>query len=947
MLLKKVKEGLIRARYLPSNIVLIMTYFSISLIVTVVWFGHGQFLIYTDTNFPLLNLPKYTERSFSVLDSAFFPHSPDIRHLFLYPYASYFPPLNSLWSPFLASLAQHIFQFLTLFFAFVSVHLFLNEINRIGKLRIEPLAILIVSLIYVFNVYAATAVWRPFITSAMLHYAFFPMFIALSIRYFTTGDRKKYLIGLLLISWIIFPSYNTIPTLFFDALILAALFISIKNLCKKTWIGLTVDFAAVSMGMLILSIPLLLVILSSPSLLSKQYEQLSTYPVSLSVLLPFNSPSIEKAFFFSGYPPFYLPNPYGGGFYHFMTKIIPLEPLLLIFIGGLICIGTLTVVKNKATYLIVFPLIWMFLMFFFTGSNNPFSNAKILAFQYVFKEAFRSVYVRFGEPLLLVSIPLIYIGIIKLFSLKIPKLNNNIISLLLISIFLLSSFPILQGSFLEKQSNMTPSDQVNFPDSYVHLLHLNGNINTPNFLYITIPPWQDAYNIKSWKNGTEGYVGPDLLPFILKGETITQKRIFENIMGLIIEGKSDLVQKLLPLKYIIVTFDQADKNGKRISHNYYTLLKKHFNSSLIYNDPNHLAIFELPENSNQLTISNKSKQVFILGKENIDTEVVKKIFLNSVHTIISHNTPVEDNYNLTRLIAGVIDFNEIKKLKVLSEVRLNPLSKGNVFFPIFMEFPNVTERIFVGITREPKTAQWNISAGFWSADSMKWIYIPVYFSHSNKLTLLADFSRNYLSIEDNLTATKVPMPKEWMDIISSRITRLHNSESNYGTIGAYSTTNLSSSAQIDLLQIKRENDNNTAFLPYMDNKTPLATIRNVSRISPSLFRVNVDSSGPFTIALADSYDSSWIASVNQGEKISSVPIYGINGFFVNQTGQLNITIEYEPQKWFDYGTIIAEIIFLISLVYVLFVWMKNSHSLKQIMRVFSRISGNSKGDYTH
>ncbi len=60
----------------------------------------------------------------------------------------------------------------------------------------------------------------------------------------------------------------------------------------------------------------------------------------------------------------------------------------------------------------------------------------------------------------------------------------------------------------------------------------------------------------------------------------------------------------------------------------------------------------------------------------------------------------------------------------------------------------------------------------------------------------------------------------------------------------------------------------------------------------------------FMLAFAESYDPLWVARVDKAngtsaESIHSIPLYSvINGFYVNQTGSLDITIEYEPRKRF-------------------------------------------------
>jgi hypothetical protein len=46
----------------------------------------------------------------------------------------------------------------------------------------------------------------------------------------------------------------------------------------------------------------------------------------------------------------------------------------------------------------------------------------------------------------------------------------------------------------------------------------------------------------------------------------------------------------------------------------------------------------------------------------------------------------------------------------------------------------------------------------------------------------------------------------------------------------------------------------------------------------------------------------------------------INGFWLNQTGLLEITIEYEPQRWFYYGLVISITTFIACIGYLAYNW---------------------------
>jgi len=78
-----------------------------------------------------------------------------------------------------------------------------------------------------------------------------------------------------------------------------------------------------------------------------------------------------------------------------------------------------------------------------------------------------------------------------------------------------------------------------------------------------------------------------------------------------------------------------------------------------------------------------------------------------------------------------------------------------------------------------------------------------------------------------------------------------------------------------------------------------------TKLDPTKYTVQVNATEPFVLSFAEAYDPLWVCYVN-GEKIHSIPLYGvINGFYINQTGYLEITIEYEPQRWFNLGCTIS------------------------------------------
>ncbi|RLI80944.1 hypothetical protein DRP07_08320 [Archaeoglobales archaeon] len=58
------------------------------------------------------------------------------------------------------------------------------------------------------------------------------------------------------------------------------------------------------------------------------------------------------------------------------------------------------------------------------------------------------------------------------------------------------------------------------------------------------------------------------------------------------------------------------------------------------------------------------------------------------------------------------------------------------------------------------------------------------------------------------------------------------------------------------------------------------------------------------LSFAEAYDPLWEARVYKDgrkiETVKSIPLYSvINGFWINETGNLEIIIRYKPQDWFE------------------------------------------------
>ncbi len=112
-------------------------------------------------------------------------------------------------------------------------------------------------------------------------------------------------------------------------------------------------------------------------------------------------------------------------------------------------------------------------------------------------------------------------------------------------------------------------------------------------------------------------------------------------------------------------------------------------------------------------------------------------------------------------------------------------------------------------------------------------------------------------------------------------------------------------AALDTLTIMEVDKENETLQDLFSSEKAQAEVVSFRRINPTSYVAEVNATRPFLLTFAETYDPSWVAYVN-GQRIESTPLYSvINGFWINQTGQLTITIEYEAQKWFYYGSTIS------------------------------------------
>jgi len=101
------------------------------------------------------------------------------------------------------------------------------------------------------------------------------------------------------------------------------------------------------------------------------------------------------------------------------------------------------------------------------------------------------------------------------------------------------------------------------------------------------------------------------------------------------------------------------------------------------------------------------------------------------------------------------------------------------------------------------------------------------------------------------------------------------------------------------------------------------------RINAGEHFIRVRADKPFVLALAESWNSGWIAELDDGSVIKSFPLYSVvNGFYVDRVGEYTVLLRYHPQAWLWPGAAIGASAFCGLVIFGLHTWQRQRRSLK-------------------
>lgn len=137
-------------------------------------------------------------------------------------------------------------------------------------------------------------------------------------------------------------------------------------------------------------------------------------------------------------------------------------------------------------------------------------------------------------------------------------------------------------------------------------------------------------------------------------------------------------------------------------------------------------------------------------------------------------------------------------------------------------------------------------------------------------------------------------------------------------------------AELDVLWLLKSNGN-YGFWDEPTLDAVRARILNVKEIDPTKYVVEIDVDEPFMLCFSGVYDPAWTASFN-GQTSWSTRVFGVaNGFWINATGRVAVTVEFQPQRWFYIGLTISLTTLIILATGISCVWWTRKRKKKYLI----------------
>jgi hypothetical protein len=90
------------------------------------------------------------------------------------------------------------------------------------------------------------------------------------------------------------------------------------------------------------------------------------------------------------------------------------------------------------------------------------------------------------------------------------------------------------------------------------------------------------------------------------------------------------------------------------------------------------------------------------------------------------------------------------------------------------------------------------------------------------------------------------------------------------------------------------------------------------KINPTAYKLHVKTEQPFFLLFSEAYNPLWKAKIDGAQEIQSTIAYSlINCFYINKTGEFEVEVYFEGQKYADMGLKISFLSLIFVVVFVL------------------------------
>ncbi len=480
--------------------------FAASLITILIWYRHGGLLFYADSTWPIGN-PFAHAYDFSYgWKSQLSGGIIDATGYAIVPFFILIGILQGIgFSPILA---QAIFFLGILSLTGSGALVLLKYLGETYKLPQKPFAILIPALFYMSNLYIAINGWRMIIF-AYLFNAALPWLIWLFLKYLDT-ERTKYIWAFALFTTaFVSTALTNLSFLFILLGVMAA--VSCLYLRRKgpaRWLGLQIKA-------LIIWIPLNLWYLLPQFFNVSDSTSKSTgggnLAGSFSILNVVSShASFLNVLSLNGYLSLY--DTIGGHWFKWAGAFTSSPIALLSFVFPVLLIGVAINKKllTRAPALVILSLLLVLVgAFFAKGSHDPFGGI----FIYLFKHfpvpflAFRAAYEKLGLVVVLGYLLIVYLFLTS----PLPRLERyqNWLTMGLLGTVLILGFPVWTGTIFDSNNGIRTSAHITIPGDYQTVASLLKQ--DPHALTLSLPMQHTTWISSKWNNGSDGYIGNDIL----------------------------------------------------------------------------------------------------------------------------------------------------------------------------------------------------------------------------------------------------------------------------------------------------------------------------------------------------------------------------------------------------------------------------------------------------